>query len=325
MGDVYGVGEVGSTRAARRPRREVAGRAAVRWCRSEAGVDARLGPAIRHVQQQQPPGTHADEIETSMMLFIDPASVDMTKAVREFYPGSPGRFTRVRGNQNLYSSTGVHGDPTFASADKGRLLVDTLVRGILDDIDKLRVAPLPLTRSAPAPGSGSLGGPASSTEPPAPNGCTPSVERVIREIGARFSIYWRQMDAEAISLLFTDMGDIRHPDGTIERGPAIIKENRRELFSRREYRGSVHPLTLNDIRCVGTVAIADGKWELRLTPTPATGNGAEPQRTYIGWCTLVFSGSGRTWGIEAWRYTVDPPNGAPPPTTLKQPGFLRKQ
>jgi hypothetical protein len=28
------------------------------------------------------------------------------------------------------------------------------------------------------------------------------------------------------------------------------------------------------------------------------------------------------WSIQAWRYTVNPPDGEPPPTTLKQPGFL---
>ena len=31
---------------------------------------------------------------------------------------------------------------------------------------------------------------------------------------------------------------------------------------------------------------------------------------------------GRSVCIQAWRYTVNPPDGTAPPTTLKQPGFI---
>jgi hypothetical protein len=107
---------------------------------------------------------------------------------------------------------------------------------------------------------------------------------------------------------------MRHPDGTIERGSEVIMTNRFELFRRKEYRGSIHPVQLNDIRCLGQgLAIADGKWELRLN---------DPPKPYMGWCTLVLRGSGAAWSIEAWRYTVDPPpNTTPPPTILKKPGW----
>jgi creatinine amidohydrolase len=37
---------------------------------------------------KQEGGTHADEVETSMMLFIDRDCVDMTKAVRDYHPGN---------------------------------------------------------------------------------------------------------------------------------------------------------------------------------------------------------------------------------------------
>src|SRR6185295_8705421 len=79
------------------------------------------------------------------------------------------------------------------------------------------------------------------------NGCTALEDRAIRNIGPRFSVLWKQMDAESISLMFTEMGDMRHPDGTIERGQQIIRANRQQLFNKKEYRGSSHPLTLNDI------------------------------------------------------------------------------
>lgn len=66
-------------------------------------------------------------------------------------------------------------------------------------------------------------------------------------------------------LLFTPDGDIRHPDGSIERGRNIIAVNRRALFIQREYFASMHVVHLNDIRCLGpNYALADGKWELRL-------------------------------------------------------------
>ena len=289
--------------------------------------------AVRKEQTPLRSTASADEIETSMMLFVDPSAVDMKKAVREYGVGT-GAMTRQKDAQGTYSASGVYGDPTLATAEKGRGLVEAVVAGALDDIEKIREAPLPekKTTAPPAP-----------PRPPRPaplrpqddqdrsiNGCTSLEDRSIRNIGPRFSVLWKQMDAEAISLMFTDMGDMRHPDGTIERGQQIIRANRQALFTKKEYRGSSHPLTLNDIRCVTpTVAIADGKWELRLVdPAGANGptggaRGLAPDRYNTGLCTLILVGGGGGWRIEAWRYTVDPLNGLPPPTTLKQPGFIR--
>ena len=45
-----------------------------------------------HALKQQPYGTHADEIETSLMLAIAPELVDMTRAEpMPFSPGGPSR------------------------------------------------------------------------------------------------------------------------------------------------------------------------------------------------------------------------------------------
>jgi hypothetical protein len=95
-----------------------------------------------------------------------------------------------------------------------------------------------------------------------------------------------------------------------------------------EYRGSVHQVSLNDVRCLGpNHAIADGKWELRLwdDPSATAGRGASSARSYRGWCTLVLTGAQGSWSIEAWRYTIDPPTGTPLPSTLKQPGFIGRE
>lgn len=273
------------------------------------------------VPWQQTPVTgalHADEIETSIMLFVDPSAVDMSKAVREYGPGY-GPMTRQKDAPGTYSASGVVGDPARATPEKGRVAVETLVAGVLDDIEKVRTAPLPTAKGlspAPAPPPAPRP-PVQSGERVNPNGCTAGDERAIRLAGMQFTSHWREMDAEKIAAMFTASGDMRHPDGTIERGPGVIQTNRFDLFRKKEYRGSVHPVQLNDIRCFAPgVAIADGKWELRLADPP----GMKP---YMGWCTLVFrNGVGGGWSIEAWRYTVDPPaNTTPAPTILKKPGW----
>jgi hypothetical protein len=86
---------------------------------------------------------------------------------------------------------------------------------------------------------------------------------------------------------------------------------------------------LNDIRCLGpNDALADGKWELRLVNggvTASTGRGPATTSSYSGWCTLILSGGQGTWSIEAWRYTIDPPKGTPPPSMLRQPGFIGRE
>lgn len=86
-------------------------------------------------------GSHADEAETSIMLYIDPAAVDMTKAVKDFRPGD-GPLTRDSAGGGTYSPTGVWGDPTLASHDKGEKLVESLVSAIIEEIDELRSSSL---------------------------------------------------------------------------------------------------------------------------------------------------------------------------------------
>src|SRR6266571_8016301 len=51
-------------------------------------------PVEKAVSKQEG-GTHADEIETSMMLYMAPGSVDMRKAVKDYHPRKgKGGFTR---------------------------------------------------------------------------------------------------------------------------------------------------------------------------------------------------------------------------------------
>ena len=61
-------------------------------------------------------------------------------------------MTRLKDEPGMYSATGVVGDATVATREKGRVLVEALVAGALDDIEKIRAAPLPAAKkTAPPP------------------------------------------------------------------------------------------------------------------------------------------------------------------------------
>lgn len=83
--------------------------------------------------QEQKRGGHADEIETSIHLFLQPELVQMDKAPTDYgkqpikdYPGyAPGRWTRDPADPN-YNATGIYGDATLASADKGRRVLNIM-------------------------------------------------------------------------------------------------------------------------------------------------------------------------------------------------------
>jgi len=87
---------------------------------------------------KQEGGSHADEAETSMMLYIAPQTVDMTKAVKDF-DSRPGRkgLTRDPKVTGTYSKTGIWGDPTLATREKGRIIVEAAVRVIVSQIRDL--------------------------------------------------------------------------------------------------------------------------------------------------------------------------------------------
>jgi creatinine amidohydrolase len=84
---------------------------------------------------QQQYGSHADEHETSLMLHIAPEVVDMSRAVDDGAEGE-GPLTRTRG-QGLWSDSGVFGRATLASAGKGKVIAQVLLRHTLAQIENL--------------------------------------------------------------------------------------------------------------------------------------------------------------------------------------------
>lgn len=101
---------------------------------------------------EQREGGHSDEIETSINLHLQPELVHMDRAVKDYgthprktYGGyQPGLFSRDPGDPR-FSETGVYGDPTLASAEKGRLTLEIMSREWLKALDGFGKTPLKAT------------------------------------------------------------------------------------------------------------------------------------------------------------------------------------
>ena len=97
-----------------------------------------VAAAVEKEVAQEEGGTHAEEIETSMMLYIAPWSVDMSKAAKDYHPAERGPLRRDSTRPGIFSATGIYGDATLATREKGRRVVEATVEGVLRDIERLR-------------------------------------------------------------------------------------------------------------------------------------------------------------------------------------------
>jgi creatinine amidohydrolase len=93
------------------------------------------GPRYRRAATdlaEQRHGSHADELETSLMLAIAPELVEMSRAEasppidREI----PGRLTPTDKTSPNYSRSGSFGDPTLATRAKGEILLAAIVEDV---------------------------------------------------------------------------------------------------------------------------------------------------------------------------------------------------
>jgi creatinine amidohydrolase len=95
-------------------------------------------PRVARQLAEQSHGSHADELETSLMLALAPHLVDMTRA--EASPGlkqeTPGALTPSDPNSPNYSRSGSYGDPTRATSAKG----EALLAAMLDDLHEQAAA-----------------------------------------------------------------------------------------------------------------------------------------------------------------------------------------
>jgi creatinine amidohydrolase len=93
---------------------------------------------------------HADEFETSLYLHLAPERVQMDKAVKDddrmgkFVSSDSTRQYPIRFNDfwGRWTKTGVHGDATKGTAEKGKRLFEAAVTGMLAMIDELRAWPI---------------------------------------------------------------------------------------------------------------------------------------------------------------------------------------
>jgi len=92
-------------------------------------------------------GTHANEEETSVMLFISPKSVDMKKAVKD-YGIEKGTALGLSPDPNkdntTYSPSGVFGDATLATREKGEKIMNIELKTIETEIQDMKIARLPV-------------------------------------------------------------------------------------------------------------------------------------------------------------------------------------
>ncbi len=95
---------------------------------------------------------HADELETSIYLYLDAGAVNMDKAVDERgYPSGENAHMEWWDDGPLklmpwwsaFSRTGVQGSPTLATAEKGRSFLEAAVEECVGYIHELKEKPLP--------------------------------------------------------------------------------------------------------------------------------------------------------------------------------------
>jgi creatinine amidohydrolase len=70
----------------------------------------------------------------------------MSKAAKDYHPQGSGGLTRDPKGQGTYSPTGIWGDATLATREKGRRVVEAMVEGMLKEIVSLRAAAVPAGR-----------------------------------------------------------------------------------------------------------------------------------------------------------------------------------
>jgi len=95
-------------------------------------------PRVARQLSEQNHGSHADELETSLMLALAPHLVDMARAEAspDLRQSMPGALTPSDPESPNYSRSGSYGDPTRATRAKG----EALLAAMLDDLHEQAAA-----------------------------------------------------------------------------------------------------------------------------------------------------------------------------------------
>ncbi len=100
--------------------------------------------------RESPVMAHADEFETSLYLHLAPERVRMELAAEDndrmgkfVSSDSTGNYpVRFNDYWGRWTRSGVHGDPTKATAEKGRVIFEAAVEGLVKLVDELRAWPI---------------------------------------------------------------------------------------------------------------------------------------------------------------------------------------
>jgi len=84
-------------------------------------------------RQWHPAIIHSEEIETSLMLAVEPKLVRLEKAVKE-YPPVPKSLDSLPIPWKEFSKSGAFGDPTIATGEKGHKILKRLIDNIVEII-----------------------------------------------------------------------------------------------------------------------------------------------------------------------------------------------
>lgn len=96
------------------------------------GAEAAIA-RVRERPQARGAFMHACEIETSYMLHLAPDSVDMSEA-RENYPVFPEDFDTVAYRWTEFSQSPVLGDPSAATAEKGKIILQEVLANMANQV-----------------------------------------------------------------------------------------------------------------------------------------------------------------------------------------------
>jgi creatinine amidohydrolase len=112
-----------------------------------------LGGKVAAKLLEQPRGSHADEAETSLIMAIAPAAVRQDRLVRDLPErhDAPGFFVPPMYHREPgpgHSSTGVYGDATLATPEKGKAILEAMIEDLVIGADRLRRAAVAATRPA---------------------------------------------------------------------------------------------------------------------------------------------------------------------------------
>ncbi len=108
-----------------------------------------LGIEAFNQVKETPVMAHADEFETSLYLHLAPERVQMDRAEagndvvgKYMSSDSTSPYVRFYDYWGRWTTVGVHGDPTAATPEKGKIIWEAVLSGLVELVDEFRSWPI---------------------------------------------------------------------------------------------------------------------------------------------------------------------------------------